>query len=162
MRIGFDAKRAFSNNTGLGNYSRDSIKVLSHYFPNDKYFLYTPKKNKNTRLAFINDRENIVIHTPESLLNRTLKTYWRSKSVVKDLLTNKIDIYHGLSNELPIGIENPALGLSIKLLGIFLLSKSLKIILPELFLILSSIGRDQARSINLEFKIMLDPIMIDL
>ncbi|MEE2700472.1 MAG: glycosyltransferase family 1 protein [Bacteroidota bacterium] len=109
MRIGFDAKRAFSNNTGLGNYSRDAIKVLSHYFPDDKYFLYTPKKNNNHKLAFINDRENIAIQTPESLLNRTLKAYWRSKSVVKDLLANKIDIYHGLSNELPIGIETTSI-----------------------------------------------------
>ena len=39
MRIGFDAKRAFLNNTGLGNYSRDTIRVLSNYFPDNKYFL---------------------------------------------------------------------------------------------------------------------------
>ena len=38
MRIGFDAKRAFSNNTGLGNYSRDTIQILSSYIPNNKYF----------------------------------------------------------------------------------------------------------------------------
>ena len=66
MRIGFDAKRAFSNNTGLGNYSRYTIQVLSHYFSNNKYLLYTPKKNKNPRLDFINDRENITIQQPES------------------------------------------------------------------------------------------------
>ena len=109
MRIGFDAKRAFSNNTGLGNYSRDAIRVLSHYFPNNKYLLYTPKKNKNPRLDFISDRENIIIRQPESLINKTLKIYWRSKNIVKDLLTNKIDIYHGLSNELPIGIETTSI-----------------------------------------------------
>tara|TARA_B100000768_G_C11145491_1_gene317977 strand:+ start:282 stop:458 length:177 start_codon:yes stop_codon:yes gene_type:complete len=33
MKIGFDAKRAFLNNTGLGNYSRDAIRVLSRSFP---------------------------------------------------------------------------------------------------------------------------------
>jgi glycosyltransferase involved in cell wall biosynthesis len=109
MRIGFDAKRAFSNNTGLGNYSRDAIRVLSHYFPDIKYFIYTPKKNKKTRVDFIADRQNTVIRTPASLLNRALKKYWRSKSIVKDLFTNKIDIYHGLSNELPLGIEKTAI-----------------------------------------------------
>ena len=28
MRIGFDAKRAFHNFRGLGNYSRDLIRIL--------------------------------------------------------------------------------------------------------------------------------------
>ena len=109
MRIGFDAKRAFSNNTGLGNYSRDAIRILSDYFPDNKYFLYTPKNYNNPRLSFIADRKNTFIRTPESLLDRALKTYWRSKSVVNDLFTNKIDIFHGLSNELPIAIENTSI-----------------------------------------------------
>ena len=49
MSIGFDAKRAFLNNTGVGNYSRDSIRVLSNYFSNNEYFLYTPNNTKNNR-----------------------------------------------------------------------------------------------------------------
>ncbi len=55
MRIGFDAKRAFLNNTGLGNYSRDTIRVLSHYYQHNKYFLYTPKEENNSRLSFLNN-----------------------------------------------------------------------------------------------------------
>ena len=47
MRIGFDAKRAFYNYTGLGNYSRDTIRILSQYYPNNDYFLYTPKSILN-------------------------------------------------------------------------------------------------------------------
>ena len=74
MKIGFDSKRAFSNNTGLGNYSRDAIRVLSHYFPNTKYFLYTPKNNKNPRTSLIADRKNTIVRTPESLFDRTLKS----------------------------------------------------------------------------------------
>jgi len=38
MKIGLDAKRVFLNNTGLGNYSRDAIHVLSHFFPENKFF----------------------------------------------------------------------------------------------------------------------------
>ncbi len=105
MRIGFDAKRAFLNNTGLGNYSRDTIRILSQFYSDNKYFLYTPKNNNNPRLSFISDRNNTFIRTPESLINKALKAYWRSKSIVRDLFINKIDIYHGLSHELPIGIE---------------------------------------------------------
>lgn len=105
MRIGFDAKRAFLNSTGLGNYSRDTIRLLSNYFPDNKYFLYTPKEKENSRLSFLNSTSNTFVRTPKSILNRALKSYWRSKSIVKDLFINKIDIYHGLSHELPIGIE---------------------------------------------------------
>jgi len=105
MRIGFDAKRAFLNNTGLGNYSRDTIRLLSNFYIDNKYFLYTPKEKENSRLAFLDDRNNTFIRTPQSLLNKALKSYWRSKSIVRDLFTNKIDIYHGLSHEIPIGIE---------------------------------------------------------
>ena len=109
MRIGFDAKRAVSNNTGLGNYSRDTIRVLSHYFTKNKYFLYTTKYNQNARLSFVKERKNIFIQQPISIFNKTFKTYWRSKNIVNDLSTNKIDIYHGLSNELPMGIEKTAI-----------------------------------------------------
>ena len=109
MRIGFDAKRAFLNSTGLGNYSRDSIRLLSHFYADNKYFLYTPKEIKNSRLAFLKNRENTYIRSPQSLLNKTLKSYWRSKSIVSDLFTNKIDIYHGLSHELPLGIEKTSI-----------------------------------------------------
>jgi glycosyltransferase involved in cell wall biosynthesis len=105
MRIGFDAKRAFLNDTGLGNYSRDAIRVLSHFYTDNKYFLYTPKEKENSRLDFLDERNNTFVRTPQTLLNKTLKSYWRSKSIVRDLFTNKIDIYHGLSHELPLGIE---------------------------------------------------------
>ena len=47
MNIGFDCKRAFSNNTGLVNYSRDTINLLSNHYPNEQYFLFTPKFTKN-------------------------------------------------------------------------------------------------------------------
>ena len=105
MRIGFDAKRAFLNNTGLGNYSRDAIRVLSNFYTDNKYFLYTPMEKQNIRLSFLDDRINTFVRSPETLLNKALKSYWRSKSIIRDLFTNKIDIYHGLSHELPLGIE---------------------------------------------------------
>tara|TARA_B100000427_G_scaffold319637_1_gene318122 strand:- start:334 stop:1455 length:1122 start_codon:yes stop_codon:yes gene_type:complete len=109
MKIGFDAKRAFLNNTGLGNYSRDTIRILSNHFPNNEYYLYTPKINTKPRLSFIDNQGNTLIHTPKSLLDKISKSYWRNKSIVKDLHDHKINIYHGLSNELPIGIENTSI-----------------------------------------------------
>ena len=70
MRIGFDAKRAFLNNTGLGNYSRDTIRILSKFQSNNKYFLYTPNNNNNIRLSFISERNNTFIQTPKSIINK--------------------------------------------------------------------------------------------
>ena len=105
MRIGFDAKRAFSNYTGLGNYSRDTIRILSNNFSTNQYFLYTPKEKYNSRLNFINDSKNIFIRTPQRIFGQIFHSLWRSKTIVRDLFQNKIDIYHGLSHEIPLSIE---------------------------------------------------------
>lgn len=43
MKIGFDAKRAYHNYTGLGNYSRDLIQNLLTYYPDFECHLYAPK-----------------------------------------------------------------------------------------------------------------------
>ena len=32
MRIGFDAKRAYLNNAGLGNYSRNTLVAMHKYY----------------------------------------------------------------------------------------------------------------------------------
>ena len=38
MNFGYEAKRVFHNKTGLGNYSRDLVRILSNYFPDNNYF----------------------------------------------------------------------------------------------------------------------------
>lgn len=102
LKIGFDAKRAFLNNTGLGNYSRSVIESLSFYFPENQYLLYTPQLKVNNRTRHLLDKENISIHTPEYPL---FKSLWRSRLIIKDLKKDGISIYHGLSHELPAGIQ---------------------------------------------------------
>src|SRR5690625_6881296 len=44
--IGFDAKRIFYNSTGLGNYSRFVVQILSENFPDNQFTLYSPGKGK--------------------------------------------------------------------------------------------------------------------
>ncbi len=63
MRIGFDAKRAFFNRSGLGNYSRDTISIMSGYFSMNEHILYTPKPRKSK--LFI-DRNNIIVSGPRN------------------------------------------------------------------------------------------------
>ena len=105
MKIGFDAKRAFYNSTGLGNYSRDAIRILSLLYTENDYFLYTPRAIENKQISFLKNRKNIVVRTPSSFVGNLFKKYWRNKNIIKDLVQDEIDIYHGLSHEIPIGIE---------------------------------------------------------
>ncbi len=98
MRIGFDAKRAFLNATGLGNYSRNILRALSHYYPDNEYFLYTPAKKTS---LFDTKGQHYIINEPAGILNRLSKSYWRSFSLTKQLKSDKLDIFHGLSHELP-------------------------------------------------------------
>lgn len=102
MKIGYDAKRAFLNNTGLGNYSRWLIKAMAQNYPGNDYYLYTTKVKKNSRADFLKQFPNIITITP---VGKLIKSWWRSKGVVEDLKRDKIDVYHGLSHEIPIGIK---------------------------------------------------------
>jgi glycosyltransferase involved in cell wall biosynthesis len=101
MKIGYDAKRAFLNNTGLGNFSRWLIKTTAEYYPENTYLLYTPKLKPNKWRTFFDSFPNIKIITPAG---KYLTALWRSKGVVSNLKADCIDIYHGLSYELPLGI----------------------------------------------------------
>ena len=47
MKIGFDAKRALLNHSGLGNYSRTLIKAFYTCYPENQYYLFTPKTGEN-------------------------------------------------------------------------------------------------------------------
>ncbi len=101
MKIGYDAKRFYHNNTGLGNYSRDLIRVLSKYFPANKYVLYNPKKSdKNIQL-----QDCVVEVRPHNKLFKLIPSLWRQKGIVKQLILDKMDVFHGLSGELPKGID---------------------------------------------------------
>ncbi|MBI3232843.1 MAG: glycosyltransferase family 4 protein [Bacteroidetes bacterium] len=104
MRIGFDAKRLFNNSTGLGNYSRFVLDGLSKYFSENEYILYTPKLELAVGKNF-NSRENIKIVQPQGIIFRNLHTIWRSYEIDSLAKKDRLNIYHGLSNELPIGIE---------------------------------------------------------
>lgn len=101
MNIGFDAKRAFQNSTGLGHYSRTLISSLATFYPDNKYYLFAPKITEQ-----FNTTQFPNIHTvsPNQFPSAQLKSIWRSNWVKKDLQRNKVDIYHGLSHEIPVGI----------------------------------------------------------
>ena len=104
MILGFDAKRFFHNKTGLGNYSRDLIRILAHYHPENSYLLYNPKPKKIDRIPI--DGKIIIENLPETKKDRTLSSLWRLFSVCYQIKKDKVDLYHGLSGEIPIGLNN--------------------------------------------------------
>jgi glycosyltransferase involved in cell wall biosynthesis len=101
MNIGFDAKRAYHNGTGLGHYSRTLIRSLAEYFPQHHYYLFNPKPSDLFKLSGKNIEEVL----PSRLLHKTLSAVWRSTWIKNDLEKYDIDIYHGLSNEIPLDIQ---------------------------------------------------------
>lgn len=101
MKIGFDAKRLFCNNTGLGNYSRSLVQQIQHFYPDASYHLYTPEARHQATTSTFFDTSKYHIHESKA----RIKSYWRSFSMVKDLQQTGIDLYHGLSNELPHNIK---------------------------------------------------------
>lgn len=100
-RIGFDAKRLFNNFTGLGNYSRTLVRNLSEYYPDNEYFLFSPKIKRNEETHFFSDSAMFNMETPRKIKG----VYWRSWGIKKDLVQQKIELYHGLSHEIPFGIN---------------------------------------------------------
>ena len=113
--IGFDAKRAVANGTGLGSYSRTLINDLARYPLTLR--LYAPDEGRDDLRTQIQDRANVTLHTPHSTLHIPHssfllppssflgKSLWRSHGIVSDLRRDGIQLYHGLSGELPIGIR---------------------------------------------------------
>ena len=101
MKIGFDAKRALFNRSGLGNYSRSTLKLLSHFYPENKYYLFSPKNSQE----LFKSSENQFIVIPEPGIPTSLSSLWRTWGIHRQIKNLKLDIYHGLSNELPWSIK---------------------------------------------------------
>lgn len=105
MKIGYDAKKIVRNTTGIGNYSRGVVQGLSRYFPDNEYLMFAPTQKNSPakeRLVVESNMSYVYPRLPYSLLGGE---FWRMFGVASDLRTLGVDIFHGLSNELPMGIH---------------------------------------------------------
>lgn len=100
MKIGFDGKRAANNLTGLGNYSRSLILQLANYFPKNEYLVYAPKVKDHPQITAFFKARGIKLKLAWSSF------LWRSFGILKQLKSDNITLYHGLSQELPFGIAS--------------------------------------------------------
>lgn len=99
--LAFDAKRAFHNTTGLGNYSRFILDGLAKYYGEEYQFLLMNPRG-STHYTHRDKRLKEVL--PEGIY-RTFSSLWRSGALWKDLRKQRVELFHGLSNELPSGLR---------------------------------------------------------
>lgn len=102
MRIGFDAKRLYCNFTGLGNHNRATLAGLLRHFPEHEYHLYTPRIIENAETHFFLEHEKAHTHRPVLLPG----VLWRSFGIPAQLKADGIELYHGLTNELPLNLKS--------------------------------------------------------
>lgn len=94
MKIAFDAKRFFHNTSGLGNYSRDLVRILASFFPENNYLLLAKSKN---------DRGKEILELPNvSFIPISKAKFSRQLKMGFDAQNSEADIFHGLSGELPL------------------------------------------------------------
>lgn len=94
MKIAYDAKRFFNNASGLGNYSRDLVRILATFYPENQFFLL----NKNT-----SERGKTILNFPNvSFVKTSSGKFARQFKMGKDAQNINADIFHGLSGELPL------------------------------------------------------------
>ena len=112
MKIGFDGKRAAQNFTGLGNYSRYALEAMLEHYPNEEYNVYIPKDVDNAMFNGILARSNARMgkHLPQSSLARKFKSLWRVWGVTDVVAADGVQVFHGLSNELPLNIRSVSPG----------------------------------------------------
>lgn len=102
--IGLDAKRIVRNGTGLGSYGRTLANDLAAFDSLDLR-LYAPDEGKDSLRNQVAERDNLHFCYPRHCFTPVGKALWRSKGIVSQLQADGVQIYHGLSGELPAGIR---------------------------------------------------------
>lgn len=99
MHIGFDGKRFFQNVTGLGNYARSTVLGLAEHFPENRYTLFAPRLTG----PFCTMPLPEALHVQEACpAGRVFPALWRSLAIPAAASRDRVDIFHGLSHELPL------------------------------------------------------------
>jgi len=89
MKIAYDAKRYFHNRSGLGNYSRDVVRIV---------------QENSAEEIFLLDGNSEVEGLGKYGLYKVLPSFfWRSFGIWENVRRLNVNVFHGLSNELPLG-----------------------------------------------------------
>ena len=106
MVIGIDAKRIVRNGTGLGSYGRTLVNDLIRLGDADMQLrLYAPDEGRDELRGQIIGDGNVQFCYPKGHPSALRKAWWRSRGMLSDLQRDGVQLYHGLSGELPIGLR---------------------------------------------------------
>ena len=112
MKIGYDAKRIVSNATGLGDYARTLVNDMALVLaPDDDHelLLYAPDEGRDHLRSQMHTGPGMRFVYPETKgvgpFAAVSKAWWRSRGIVADLQRDGVQLFHGLSGELPVGLR---------------------------------------------------------
>ena len=105
MIIGMDAKRIVRNGTGLGSYGRTLVNDLAALDDQLQLRLYAPDEGRHELRSQIVGRENVKFCYPKGRKSALGRALWRSHGVTGQLVSDGVQVYHGLSGELPSGLQ---------------------------------------------------------
>ena len=103
--IGYDAKRIVSNGTGLGSYGRTLVNDIVRQSELLDLHLYAPSEGRHDLRSQIISQPNLKFHYAQESASPLGSRFWRTWGIVNDLKRDGIQVYHGLSGELPVGIR---------------------------------------------------------
>lgn len=99
MILGYEAKRIFHNHSGLGSYARHLIEMLSAHYPQHQYRLYNPAAG-TVRFTL----PEAACEVRPRLANAFYQNLWRQRLVSAVAAQDGVQLFHGLSAELPRGL----------------------------------------------------------
>lgn len=108
MHLGLDAKRLLFNRSGLGNYARSTVRALALHAPELQMTLFSPRNKAD----WMEDVCLKGFDSPDHFKNATLyhpshaMPWWRSFGMGKAAAAQGVEVFHGLSNEIPFDLPS--------------------------------------------------------
>ena len=106
ITIGFDARYAITDHEEFGAYSRLVIEALATAAPRHTYIRsYIPLRAPHTAYEHLERLHNIETMEPDGALWRKLRLPWRTWRIGHDLHNGNVELYHGLAEYIPVGLD---------------------------------------------------------
>ena len=105
--IGFDAEYAYIGSSELGSYGRYVVGALAAACEKTTYLrMYVPQEEPNVDYEALKELPNVESMAPDGTCWRKMSSLWHLFKVSWDARKGGVELYHGLSNELPWGLSH--------------------------------------------------------
>lgn len=105
ITIGFDARQAVRDDAEFGAYSRLVLEALALAAPRYTYLRsYVTSRPHHEGYEAIERLHNVETMEPDGALWRILTLPWRLWHISKDLHNGSVELYHGLTEQIPLGL----------------------------------------------------------